>query len=61
VSCRALRIDHADDRQNQQPLAHLQHWCGQLPDRFLLLPDDALALFHESDATVFAMRFRGGS
>src|SRR5712671_2360425 len=44
-----LWIDDADDRQNQQPLAHLKHWRRQLPDRFLLLPDDALALFDESD------------
>src|SRR5437660_1808336 len=41
---RALRIDDADDRQDQEPLAHLQHRRRQLPDRFLLLPDDALAL-----------------
>ncbi len=45
----ALRVDDADDRQNQQPLADLQHGRRQLPDRFLLLADDALALFDESD------------
>src|SRR4029077_1497123 len=46
---RALWIDDADDRQNEEPLAHLKHRGGQLPDRFLLLPDDTLALLHESD------------
>ena len=45
----ALRVDDTDDRQNQEPLAHLEHGRRQLPDGFLLLPDDALALFHESD------------
>src|SRR2546421_593287 len=46
---RTLGIDDADDRQNEESLAHLQHRRRQLADRFLLLPDDALALFHESD------------
>src|SRR6266513_986162 len=46
---RALRVDDADDRQNQQSLAHLQHRGGQLPDGLLLLPDDPLALLHEAD------------
>src|ERR1700674_817745 len=46
---RALRIDDADDRQDEQPLAHLQHRRRQLADRFLLLADDALALLHETD------------
>src|SRR2546430_2571079 len=46
---RALRVDDADDRQNQQSLAHLQHRGGELPDRLLLLPDDTLALLHEAD------------
>ena len=43
-----MRIDDADDRQNEKALAHLQHWRRQLADRFLLLPDDTLALFDES-------------
>src|SRR6266576_2558948 len=46
---RLLRVDDADDRQNQQALAHLQHRGGELPDRLLLLPDDTLALLHEAD------------
>src|SRR6266542_6416974 len=45
---RPLRIDHADDGENEQALAHLQHRRRQLPDRLLLLPDDALALLHEA-------------
>jgi hypothetical protein len=44
---RALGVDHADDRQDQQALAHLQHRRRQLADGFLLLADDALALLHE--------------
>src|SRR5438552_1977837 len=43
-----LRIDDPDDRQNEEPLAHLQHRRRQLADRLLLLPDDALALLHET-------------
>src|SRR3990170_659410 len=34
---RALRVDDADDRQDQQALAHLQHRRGQLAHRLLLL------------------------
>ena len=45
----ALTVEHADDRQDQQLLAHLQHRCGQLPDRLLLLADDPLALLYEAD------------
>ena len=44
-----MRIDDADDRQNEEALAYLQHRRRQLADRFLLLPDDTLALFDESD------------
>src|SRR5262245_39197208 len=47
-------VDQADDRQDQQALADLQYRSGQLPDRFLLLTDRALALLHEAD------RNRGG-
>src|SRR3989454_9941789 len=46
---RALRVDDADDRENQEPLAYLEHRGGQLPDGLLLLADDALALLHEAD------------
>src|SRR5215208_6412062 len=45
----ALAVEHADDRQDQQPLTDLEHRCGELPDRLLLLADDALALLHEVD------------
>ena len=44
-----LAVEHADDRQDQQPLAHRQHRGGQLPDGVLLLPDDPLALVDEAD------------
>ena len=44
----ALRVDDADDRQDQQALAHLQHWRGQLADCLLLLADDPLALLDEA-------------
>ena len=46
---RALRIDDADDRQDEQALADLEHRRRQLADRLLLLADDALALLHEAD------------
>ena len=45
----ALAVQHADDRQDQQLFAHLQHGRGQLADGLLLLADDALALLHEAD------------
>ena len=45
---RALRVDHADDRENQQPFADLQHRGGEFADCLLLLADDALALLDES-------------
>ena len=51
VSWRARAgVEHADDRQDQQPFAHLQHRRRQLADRRLLLADDALALLDEADA-----------
>jgi hypothetical protein len=34
--------------ENKQPLAYLEHRRGELADRFLLLPNDALALLHET-------------
>jgi hypothetical protein len=45
----ALAVEDADDRQDQQLLAHLQHRGGQLADRFLLLADDAFAFLDEAD------------
>ena len=45
----ALAVEHADDRQDQQPLADLQHRRRELADRLLLLADDALALLDEAD------------
>ena len=49
VSWRARSaVEHADDRQDQQPLADRQHRGGQLADRVLLLPDDPLALLDEA-------------
>ncbi len=60
VSCaRALRVEHADDREDQQPLAHLQDRRRQLADRLLLLADDPLALLHEGDADGVGDAVRG--
>src|SRR3954449_6783572 len=47
---RALRVEHADDRQDEQALAHLKDRCRELADGLLLLADDALALLHEAHA-----------
>src|SRR5437867_6032787 len=44
---RPVGIDDADDRLDEQPLAHLEDRRGQLADGLLLLPDDPLALAHE--------------
>src|SRR5437867_4981123 len=46
---RALGIDDADDRQDEQALPDLEHGGRQLADRLLLLADDALALLNEPD------------
>jgi len=43
-----LPVQDADDRQDQQPLAHLQHRGRQLADGFLLLADNTLALLDEA-------------
>src|SRR4029077_2772971 len=45
----ALRVDHADDRENQQALANLKRRSGELADGLLLLADGALAFLNESD------------
>src|SRR5262249_47860326 len=45
---RALGVDDADDRKDQQSLAHGQHRSGELTDRFLLLANDSLALLDEA-------------
>ena len=42
-------VEHADDRQDQQPLAHLQHRGRQLQQRVLLLADDPFPLLDEAD------------
>src|SRR5215217_2733775 len=39
----ALLVQHPDDGQDEDPLADLEHRGGQLPDRLLLLADDAFA------------------
>src|SRR5215210_7497200 len=49
VSWRARWPSDADDREDEQPLAHLQYRRRELPDRLLLLADDALALLDEVD------------
>jgi hypothetical protein len=43
----ALAVEHADDREDQQPLADLEDRGRELADRLLLLADDALALADE--------------
>src|ERR687894_405939 len=45
----ALAVEGTDDRQDHEPLAHLQHGRRQLADGLLLLADDALALLDEAD------------
>src|SRR5207302_7399547 len=45
----ALRIDDADDRQDEQALAHLENRSRQLSNGLLLLADNALPLLHEAD------------
>ena len=54
-------VQDTDDGQDQQPLAHLQDGGGELQQRVLLVPDDALALLHEAHATVLAIRLAAGS
>ena len=50
MSClRPLRVDDADDRQDQHAVAHLQHRRRQLADRLLLLAHDFLALLDEGE------------
>ena len=44
-----LAVEHADDGQDEQALAHRQHRRRQLADRVLLLADDPLALVDEAD------------
>src|SRR4029450_12473758 len=46
---RALRVDDADDRQDEQTLADLEHRSRQLANRLLLLRDAPLALLAEPD------------
>src|SRR5438094_5080832 len=45
---RALRVDDADDRKDQQSLAHGQDRRRELADRFLLLADDPLAFLDKA-------------
>src|SRR4051795_4834292 len=45
-----LAVQHADDRQDEQPLAHLEDRRGELADGLLLLAYDALALLDEVHA-----------
>ena len=46
----ALGVEAADDRQDQQPFAHLEDRRRELADRCLLLVDDPLSLLHEAHA-----------
>ena len=45
---RPLRVNQADNRQDQQPLTHLQYRRRQLANSFLLLADDTLALLDKA-------------
>src|SRR5690242_5935721 len=45
----ALRVDDADNRENQKPLTNLQDRRREFADGFLLLTNDALALLNETD------------
>ena len=44
----SLLIEDADDGQDQDALADLEHRSGQLPDRVLLLADDSFSLPDEA-------------
>src|SRR5438132_8105417 len=57
---RALRIDHADDRQDQQALAHLQDRRRQLSNGLLLFANNPLALLDEPDGDRDRDAIRGG-
>ena len=46
----ALAVQDANDGQDQQSFAHLQHRGGQFPDGLLPLANDALAFLHEAHA-----------
>ena len=41
---RAVAVEHADDGEDEQPVADLQRRCRELPDRLLLLADRPFAL-----------------
>ena len=45
---RALWVDQADDGQDEQALANLEHGRGEFANRILLLADDSFALLHEA-------------
>src|SRR3954471_23289677 len=57
---RALRVEHADDRQDQQPPADLKNGRGELADRRLLLADHPLPLVDEADADGHGDAVRSG-
>ena len=44
-----VAVEHADDGQDEQSLAHREHGRRQLADGVLLLSDDPLALVDEAD------------
>ena len=46
---RPLGVEDADDRQDEQPFADLQHGGRELPQGVLLLADDPFALLDEAD------------
>jgi hypothetical protein len=58
---RALIVEDTDDRQDEQPFAHLQYGRRELAQCVLLLTDDALTLSTKLTATVLAIRFAAGS
>jgi len=57
----ALRVDHADDGKNQEPLANLQHGSGEFTDASCCWRITRSRSCTKPTATVFAMRFAAGS
>jgi hypothetical protein len=47
---RPLGVEAPDDRKDEEAVANLQHGCGELTNRLLLLPNHALALRDEAHA-----------
>ena len=56
----ALRVNDADDRENEQAFANLQDWRREFANCFLLLTDDAFTFLNETDGDGVGDAVRGG-